>query len=93
MARQGRVYADFAKSQWCAEPKRLERLGYLASLSSLGALRDQIADLSARLTSPKRWITLPGWPRSSGSSALDAGDEAARFGVAHVHIVDLGQLE
>ena len=104
MARQGRIYADFAESQWYAEPKRLERLGYLASrrepgrtrqrthytltdrgvgavrtwmeeptrfsriqmepawrllaadlvgddavLESLGALRDQIADLSARL--------------------------------------------
>jgi DNA-binding PadR family transcriptional regulator len=104
MARQGRIYADFAESQWYAEPKRLERLGYLASrrepgrtrqrthytltdrgveavrkwmeeptrfsriqmepawrllaadlvgddavLESLGALRDQITDLSARL--------------------------------------------
>jgi DNA-binding PadR family transcriptional regulator len=104
MARQGRIYSDFAESQWYAEPKRLERLGYLASrkepgrtrerthytltdkgraalrewmneparfsriqmepawrllaadlvgekavLQSLGALRDEIADLSARL--------------------------------------------
>ena len=31
MARQGRIYAEFAESQWYAEPKRLERLGYLRS--------------------------------------------------------------
>jgi DNA-binding PadR family transcriptional regulator len=31
MARQGRVYAEFAESQWYAEPKRLARLGYLES--------------------------------------------------------------
>jgi hypothetical protein len=29
MARQGRIYGDFAESQWYAEPKRLARLGYL----------------------------------------------------------------
>jgi DNA-binding PadR family transcriptional regulator len=31
MARQGRVYASAADSQYYAEPKRLERLGYLSS--------------------------------------------------------------
>jgi DNA-binding PadR family transcriptional regulator len=31
MARQGRVYGEFAESQWYAEPKRLARLGYLES--------------------------------------------------------------
>lgn len=39
MARQGRVYADFAQSQWYAEPKRLERLGYLASRKEPGRTR------------------------------------------------------
>jgi DNA-binding PadR family transcriptional regulator len=39
MARQGRIYADFAESQWYAEPKRLERLGYLESRTEPGRTR------------------------------------------------------
>jgi DNA-binding PadR family transcriptional regulator len=39
MARQGRIYADFADSQWYAEPKRLERLGYLRSRKEPGRTR------------------------------------------------------
>jgi DNA-binding PadR family transcriptional regulator len=39
MARQGRIYADFADSQWYAEPKRLERLGYLSSRKEPGRTR------------------------------------------------------
>lgn len=39
MARQGRIYADYAESQWYAEPKRLERLGYLASRKERGRTR------------------------------------------------------
>jgi DNA-binding PadR family transcriptional regulator len=39
MARQGRIYADFADSQWYAEPKRLERLGYLNSRKEPGQTR------------------------------------------------------
>jgi PadR family transcriptional regulator, regulatory protein AphA len=39
MARQGRIYADFAESQWYAEPKRLERLGYLQSSKEPGRTR------------------------------------------------------
>ena len=39
MARQGRIYADFAESQWYAEPKRLEKLGYLASRKEPGRTR------------------------------------------------------
>jgi DNA-binding PadR family transcriptional regulator len=39
MARQGRIYADFAASQWYAEPKRLERLGYLRSRKEPGRTR------------------------------------------------------
>jgi DNA-binding PadR family transcriptional regulator len=39
MARLGRIYADFADSQWYAEPKRLERLGYLRSRKEPGRTR------------------------------------------------------
>ena len=41
MARQGRIYADFAQSQWYAEPKRLEKLGYLASRREPGRTRER----------------------------------------------------
>jgi len=36
MARQGRTYAAAAESQYYAEPKRLERLGYLSSRKEPG---------------------------------------------------------
>ena len=36
MARQGRIYAAAADSQYYAEPKRLERLGYLVSRKEPG---------------------------------------------------------
>src|SRR3954452_14939849 len=39
MARSGRVYANAADSQWYAEPKRLERLGYLRSRKEPGQTR------------------------------------------------------
>jgi PadR family transcriptional regulator, regulatory protein AphA len=39
MARNGRVYWDAAESQWYAEPKRLEALGYLASGKEPGRTR------------------------------------------------------
>jgi DNA-binding PadR family transcriptional regulator len=41
MARQGRVYADFADSQWYAEPKRLAKLGYLSSRKEPGRTRER----------------------------------------------------
>jgi DNA-binding PadR family transcriptional regulator len=41
MARQGRIYAAAAESQWYAEPKRLERLGYLASRREPGQTRER----------------------------------------------------
>jgi DNA-binding PadR family transcriptional regulator len=41
MARQGRIYSDFAESQWYAEPKRLERLGYLTSRKEPGRTRER----------------------------------------------------
>jgi DNA-binding PadR family transcriptional regulator len=39
MARQGRVYWDSADSQFYAEPKRLEALGYLSSRKEPGRTR------------------------------------------------------
>lgn len=41
MARQGRVYITFADSQWYAEPKRLERLGYLSAQKKPGKTRER----------------------------------------------------
>jgi DNA-binding PadR family transcriptional regulator len=41
MARQGRIYADFAESQWYAEPKRLEKLGYLSARKEPGRTRER----------------------------------------------------
>jgi PadR family transcriptional regulator AphA len=39
MARSGRIYWDAAESQFYAEPKRLEKLGYLSSRSEPGRTR------------------------------------------------------
>lgn len=39
MAAQGRIYADFADSQWYAEPKRLAKLGYLTARKEPGKTR------------------------------------------------------
>jgi PadR family transcriptional regulator AphA len=39
MARSGRMYWDAAESQFYAEPKRLEKLGYLSSRSEPGRTR------------------------------------------------------
>jgi DNA-binding PadR family transcriptional regulator len=41
MARQGRIYADFADSQWYAEPKRLAKLGYLSARKEPGRTRER----------------------------------------------------
>ena len=41
MARQGRIYAAAADSQFYAEPKRLERLGYLSSRKEPGRTRER----------------------------------------------------
>ena len=41
MARQGRVYASAAESQYYAEPKRLEKLGYLRSRKEPGRTRQR----------------------------------------------------
>ena len=41
MADRGRVYWDAAPSQWYAEPKRLERLGYLKARKEPGRTRER----------------------------------------------------
>jgi DNA-binding PadR family transcriptional regulator len=41
MARQGRIYVAAADSQYYAEPKRLERLGYLSSRRGPGRTHDR----------------------------------------------------
>ena|SRR5215207_489939 len=41
MARQGPLYAEFADSQWYAEPKRLARLGYLEAQRQPGKTRER----------------------------------------------------
>ena len=41
MMRDGRVYQSFAPSQYYAEPKRLERLGYLSSSKAPGRTRER----------------------------------------------------
>src|SRR3954449_9436977 len=41
MARQGRIYWDAADSQYYAEPKRLERLGYLSATREPGRTRER----------------------------------------------------
>lgn len=39
MQRTGRIYGDFAESQWYAEPKRLAKLGYLTARTEPGRTR------------------------------------------------------
>src|SRR3954465_1785601 len=41
MARRGRIYWAAADSQWYAEPKRLERLGYLSARREPGRTRER----------------------------------------------------
>src|SRR5918911_1841439 len=41
MARQGSVYSSAAESQYYAEPKRLEKLGYLTSEKQPGKTRER----------------------------------------------------
>ncbi len=61
MARQGRVYADFAESQWYAEPKRLERLGYLSSRKEPGRTRERTHYMLTEqgLHAVREWMTEP----------------------------------
>ena len=61
MARQGRVYAAAAESQSYAEPKRLERLGYLASRKQPGRThpRTHYTLTDQGLAALREWATQP----------------------------------
>jgi DNA-binding PadR family transcriptional regulator len=61
MARQGRVYADYAESQWYAEPKRLERLGYLSARKEPGKTRPRThySLTDEGLAAVKEWMKEP----------------------------------
>ena len=61
MARQGRVYAAAAESQYYAEPKRLERLGYLASRKQPGRThpRTHYTLTDRGLAALREWATQP----------------------------------
>jgi DNA-binding PadR family transcriptional regulator len=61
MARQGRVYGDFADSQWYGEPKRLTKLGYLRSRKEPGRTRERTQyELTAKgLRALRAWMDQP----------------------------------
>jgi DNA-binding PadR family transcriptional regulator len=61
MMRQGRLYWTAAGSQWYAEPKRLEKLGYLRSRKEPGRTRERTHYmLTARGRKALReWIAAP----------------------------------
>lgn len=61
MARQGRVYGDYAESQYYAEPKRLAALGYLRSTVKPGRTRPRTHyELTAKgRRAVKEWVRRP----------------------------------
>ena len=61
MARQGRVYSDYADSQFYAEPKRLAALGYLRSTVKPGRTRPRTHyELTAKgRKTVKEWVRRP----------------------------------
>ena len=61
MMRQGRLYWSSAESQWYAEPKRLEQLGYLTSRKEPGQTRERTVYLltDAGRNALRTWISEP----------------------------------
>lgn len=61
MARRGRIYAYDAESQYYAEPKRLERLGYLSARKEPGKTRERTHyTLTDRgLAALREWVPKP----------------------------------
>jgi DNA-binding PadR family transcriptional regulator len=59
MARQGRIYVAAAESQYYAEPKRLERRGYLSSRKEPGQTRER----THYTLTPKGLAALQDWAR------------------------------
>jgi DNA-binding PadR family transcriptional regulator len=91
IARQGRIYADFAESQWYAEPKRLARLGYLAARKEPGRTRERTRytltakgrrALVAWMDEPVRFSRIQLEPAWRVLAADIVGEEAALRGVA-----------
>jgi DNA-binding PadR family transcriptional regulator len=81
MMRQGRLYWASAESQWYAEPKRLERLGYLTSRKEPGKTRERTVYLltDAGRDALQAWISEPSTlPRIQSEAVvrLLAGDLA-----------------
>lgn len=79
MAEQGSVYWNAAPSQWYAEPKRLEKLGYLSSRKEPGRTRARTHySLTPRaLEALEEWVRTPAsLPRMQHESVvrLLAGD-------------------
>jgi DNA-binding PadR family transcriptional regulator len=61
MARQGRIYSPWAESQYYAETKRLERLGYLVSRKEPGRTRERTHyELTEKaLDALREWVPQP----------------------------------
>jgi DNA-binding PadR family transcriptional regulator len=61
MARQGRIYSPWAESQYYAETKRLEKLGYLVSRKEPGRTRERTHyELTDRaIQALREWVPQP----------------------------------
>jgi DNA-binding PadR family transcriptional regulator len=73
MMRGGRVYQAASPSQYYAEPKRLERLGYLTSAKEPGRTRDRTVYrlTEAGVDALRRWMTEPAaFPRVAGEPVI-----------------------
>ena len=83
MSKQGGLYWSAAESQWYAEPKRLEQLGYLGSRKQPGKTKERTHYQLTRRgrTALRRWLAEPsGLPRIQSEAILrvlaaDLGDE------------------
>jgi DNA-binding PadR family transcriptional regulator len=73
MMRSGRVYQAASPSQYYAEPKRLERLGYLSSSKEPGKTRERTVYrlTEAGVDALRGWMTRPAAvPRVSGEPVI-----------------------
>jgi len=73
MMRQGRIYESAAESQYYAEPKRLEKLGYLQARKAPGRTHDRTHyELTDKgLDALREWIKeRPDHPRLGGDPIL-----------------------
>lgn len=75
MNRQGRVYASAAESRYYAEPKRLERLGYLEARKEPGKTRER----TRYLLTEQGIEALRAWMREPAGGIRVAGDVVPRL--------------